>query len=152
MASFNKVLLLGNLTRDPAVKFLPSGTKVAEFGLATNRVWNDPKTGEKRETPTFVDCQVMGRMADVIERYCRKGSPLFLEGRLEYRAWEAKDGTKRSKLDVFVENFQLLGGRREDSGGEGGAGPGRAAEARSGVEEAAGAGADGAPPLDDVPF
>lgn len=123
MASFNKVLLMGNLTRDPELRYLPSGTAVVEFGLAMSRTWTDQKTGERRESPTFVDCKAMGRPAEVINQYMTKGRSIFIEGRLEYRTWEAKDGSgKRSKLDVFVENFQFTGGRRDDAPGGGGPG------------------------------
>ncbi len=170
MANFNKVILLGNLTRDPIMKKLPSGTTVAEIGLAVNRKWNDPQTREPRESTCFVDCTAMGRQAEVIEQYCHKGNPLLVEGRLEYRSWEAKDGTKRSKLEVFVEGFQLLGARRDGSGvpsggvagREGGAPPPRARtyeEPRTGGGQAVEAGFEGsenqaqsAAPDDDVPF
>jgi single-strand DNA-binding protein len=122
MASFNKVLLLGNLTRDPQMKYLPSQTPVVEFGLAVNRKWRSPQ-GEDREEVTFVDCSAFGRQAEVINQYCQKGRPLFIEGRLKLDTWEDKNGGgKRSKMSVVVENFQLLGGR--DQGGGGGSGGG----------------------------
>ena len=118
MASFNKVIMLGNLTRDPEMKFLPSGTPVAEFGIAMNRKWMDQATNQPREAVTFVDCKAMGRQAEVLSQHMRKGSPLFVEGRLDYRQWEGPDGTKRSKLEVFVENFQFIGPPRDQQGGE----------------------------------
>ncbi|MAG59095.1 MAG: single-stranded DNA-binding protein [Planctomycetes bacterium] len=120
MANFNKVLLMGNLTRDPEMKYLPSGTPVVEFGLAVNRQWKDQASGERREATTFVDCKSMGRQAEVINQYMVKGRGIFVEGRLDFRQWEAKDGSgKRSKIDVFVENFQFLGqgGNRDGGGG-----------------------------------
>lgn len=117
MANFNKVILIGNLTRDPVLKYLPSGTAVCEFGLAVNRTWKDSGTGERREATTFVDCKAMGRQGEVLNQYMSKGRSLFVEGRLDYRSWEAQDGSKRSKLDVFVENFQFLGGREGAQGG-----------------------------------
>jgi single-strand DNA-binding protein len=120
MANYNKVLLMGNLTRDPELKALPSGTSVAEFGLAINRVWSD-QSGQKREATTFVDCKAMGRTAEVIKQYFEKGKPIFVEGRLDYHTWEAKDGTgKRSKLEVFVESFQFVGGPRQEGSPTGG--------------------------------
>ena len=159
MANFNKVILLGNLTRDPEMKFLPSGTPVAEFGLALNRKWVDQTTKEAREAVTFVDCKAMGRQAEVLSQHVRKGSPLFVEGRLDYRQWEGPDGTKRSKLDVFVENFQFVGAPR-DAGNEGGGAPRSRPAARvgTGFRAQAGAADEGGgmeadvPPREDVPF
>ena len=117
MPNFNKVMLMGNLTRDPELRSLPSGTPITEFGLAVNRTWSD-QNGDRREATTFVDCKAMGRQAEVISQYMSKGRPIFVEGRLEFRSWEAKDGSgKRSKLDVFVESFQFLGSGRRDEGG-----------------------------------
>src|SRR5437763_12199096 len=120
MASFNKVLLMGNLTRDPQLKYLPSQTAVAEFGLACNRRFKT-QTGEDREEVTFVDCTAFGKQAEVINQYCTKGKPLFIEGRLKFDSWEDKQGGgKRSKLTVVIENFQFIGSR--DGGGGGGGG------------------------------
>ncbi len=113
MANVNKVFLMGNLTRDPQLKSLPSGTQACEFGMAMNRRWKDKQTGEASASTTFVDCKVMGRSAEVLHQYAHKGDPLFVEGSLDYRTWEANDGSKRSKLEVFVLNFQLLGGGGE---------------------------------------
>src|SRR5271170_1340838 len=125
MASFNRVMLLGNLTRDPQMRYLPSQTPVTDFGLACNRKFKTA-TGEQREEVLFVDCSAFGRQAEVINQYCTKGKPLFIEGRLKLDTWEDKNGGgKRSKLSVVVENFQLLGGRDGAPGGapseEGGA-------------------------------
>jgi single-strand DNA-binding protein len=111
MASFNKVLLMGNLTRDPQLKYLPSQTAVVEFGLACNRKWRTPQ-GENREEVTFVDCTAFGKQAETINQYCRKGKALFVEGRLKFDTWEDKQGGgRRSKLSVVVEGFQFVGGR-----------------------------------------
>jgi len=116
MSSFNKVMLMGNLTRDPQVKHLPSNVVVAEFGLATTRRYRT-SGGEDREETAFVDCAAFGRQAEVISQFCKKGKPLFVEGRLKFDSWEDKQsGAKRSKLSVVVENFQFLGGRDEVSG------------------------------------
>lgn len=116
MSSFNKVMLMGNLTRDPQVKHLPSNTVVAEFGIACSRRYRTA-TGEDREEATFVDCTAFGRQAEVISQFCKKGKPLFIEGRLKYDTWDDKQsGAKRSKLSVVVENFQFVGGRDQASG------------------------------------
>ena len=108
MANFNKVLLIGNLTRDPQLSYLPSQTAVVDFGLAVNRRWTG-KDGEKKEETCFVDCTSFGRPAETINKYLTKGRPVFVEGRLTFNSWTAQDGTKRSRLKVTVENFQFLG-------------------------------------------
>ena len=108
MANFNKVLQIGNLTRDPQLSYLPSQTAVVDFGLAVNRRWTG-KDGEKKEETCFVDCTSFGRQAETINKYLTKGRPVFVEGRLTFNSWTAQDGTKRSKLKVTVENFQFLG-------------------------------------------
>ena len=111
MASFNRVTLIGNLTRDPQLKQLPnSQTTVVEFGLATSRRYKTA-AGEDKEETCFVDCAAFGKQADVIAQWCTKGKPLFVEGRLKFDSWDDKNGGKRSKLSVVVENFQFLGGR-----------------------------------------
>jgi single-strand DNA-binding protein len=120
MRGFNKVILMGNLTRDPQLKYLPSQTAVVEFGLAMNRKWRTPQ-GEEREEVCFVDCSAFGKQAETINQYCTKGKQLFVEGRLKYDQWEDKQGGgKRSKMSVVVENFQFLGG--PGGGGPGGGG------------------------------
>jgi len=122
MASFNKVLLMGNLTRDPQLKYLPSQTAVVEFGVACNRKFKTAN-GEDKEEVTFVDVTSFGKQAEVINQYFQKGKPIFIEGRLKFDSWEDKQGGgKRSKLTVVIENFQFVGGR--DGGGEGGGGGG----------------------------
>ena len=124
MASFNKVILMGNLTRDPQLKYLPSQTAVAEFGLACNRKFKT-QAGEDKEEVTFVDCTAFGRTGEVINQYFTKGKPIFIEGRLKYDQWEDKQGGgKRSKITVVVENFQFVGGRDGGGGGGGGGGSG----------------------------
>lgn len=122
MASYNKVLLMGNLTRDPALKYLPSQTPVVEFGLACNRKYKT-QSGEQKEEVTFVDCSAFGRTAEVINQYFTKGKPIFIEGRLKYDQWEDKQGGgKRSKLSVHIDSFEFVGGR--DGGGAPGGGGG----------------------------
>jgi single-strand DNA-binding protein len=122
MASYNKVLLMGNLTRDPQMKYLPSQTPVVDFGLACNRKYKT-QSGEQKEEVTFVDCSAFGRTAEVINQYFTKGKPIFIEGRLRYEQWEDKQGGgKRSRLSVQIENFQFVGGDRDGGGGGGGGG------------------------------
>jgi single-strand DNA-binding protein len=109
MSNFNKIFLMGNLTRDPQLSYLPSQTAVVEFGLAINRKWTS-REGEKKEETCFVDCRAFGRTAENLNKYMSKGRPLFVEGRLTFDSWTAQDGTKRSKHRVTVENFQFIGG------------------------------------------
>ena len=108
MAYFNKVLLMGNLTKDLQLSYTPSQTAVVDFGLATNRKWTG-KDGEKKEEVCFVDCRAFGRTAENINKYLQKGKPVFLEGRLTFDSWTAQDGSKRSKHRVTIESFQFLG-------------------------------------------
>ncbi len=117
MASLNKVMLIGNLTRDPEVKYTPKGTAVAEVGLAINRNYVTD-SGERREETTFVDVTFWGKQAETIKQYLTKGRPLYVEGRLQLDTWDDKQsGQKRSKLRVHGENFQFLGGRPGSEGG-----------------------------------
>jgi len=117
MPSFNKVMLIGNLTRDPQVKQLPSQMVVAEFGMAMNRRYRTA-AGEDKEEVCFVDCAAFGKQAETIVQWCKKGKQLFVEGRLKFDTWEDRaGGAKRSKLSVVVENFQFLGGRDDASNG-----------------------------------
>lgn len=108
MSSFNKVVLLGNLTRDPQLSFLPSNTAVVEFGMAMNRTFKK-QDGSQGEEVAFVDCQMFGKRAEVINKYVHKGDQLLIEGRLKLDQWDAQDGSKRSKLRVMVENFEFMG-------------------------------------------
>jgi len=110
MANLNKVFLMGNLTRDPELRYTQGGTAIAKFGLAINRKWTSPE-GEKKEEVCFVDITAFGRQAEVICEYCHKGGPLFVEGRLQFGTWQGQDGQKRSKLDVVLEAFQFIGAR-----------------------------------------
>jgi single-strand DNA-binding protein len=119
MANLNKVMLIGNLTRDPDLKYTPGNQAVCEIGLAVNRKYRT-KEGEDREETTFVDCEAWGKQAEVLKQYMTKGKPLFVEGRLKLDTWEDKDGGKRSKMRVVIENFQFLGAA--GGGGSGGGG------------------------------
>ena len=118
-ANLNKVLLIGNLTRDPELKYVPSGAAVANFGLAVNRTYTDAN-GEKVEDACFVDIVAWNRLAEVVSEYLAKGRPAFIEGRLQMRTWEQEDGKKRSKLEVVAQSIQFLGGggAKADDGGE----------------------------------
>jgi len=139
MANFNKVLLIGNLTRDPQLSYTPNQTAVVDFGLATNRRWT-AQDGSQRQETCFVDCRAFGRQAENINKYLTKGRPVFIEGRLTYEAWTAQDGAKRSRHRVTVENFQFLSG-----GGPGGAD-------QSVPDAAADAEPKEQPSSDDIPF
>lgn len=123
MANFNKVYLIGNLTRDPELRVTPKGTAICQFGLAVNRQFKD-ESGALRDDTTFVDIEAWGKQGETISKYCQKGRPLFVEGRLKLDQWEDKtSGQKRSKLKVVLEGFQFLSsGQRE--GGQGGGGGG----------------------------
>lgn len=119
MASFNKVILLGNLTRDPQLRYLPSNMAVCEFGVAVNRRWRD-KDGNQKEETCFVDISAWGRQGETINQYMTKGRSILIEGHLKFDSWTGQDGQKRSKLSVVVDNFQFVGGRG-DQGAPGGA-------------------------------
>jgi len=108
-ASVNKVFLMGNITRDPELRYVPSGTAVANFTLAVNRVYAT-QTGEKKEEATFVRVVVWGRRAEVCGEYLSKGSPVFVEGRLRSRNWQTPDGQNRSTIEVIADNVQFIGG------------------------------------------
>ena len=112
MANYNRIILVGNLTRDPALSYLPSQTAVVDFGLAVNRKWKS-QDGQQREEVLFIDCRAFGKGAEVINQYVKKGSQLLVEGRLTFDTWDGKDGTKHSKHRVTVDNFQFVGGRDE---------------------------------------
>jgi single-strand DNA-binding protein len=109
MASFNKVILMGNLTRDPELRYTPKGTAIARIGLAVNRVWKT-ETGETKEEVTFVDVDAFGKTAETIAQYMKKGSPILVEGRLRLHTWEDKQtNQKQSKLRVDLETFKFVG-------------------------------------------
>ena len=140
MASYNKVFLLGNLTRDPEVRYTPKGSAVADLGIAVNRQYT-LDTGEKREEVTFVDVTFWGRTAEVAGEYLKKGRSVFIEGRLQLDTWDDKtSGQKRSKLKVIGEMMQMLGGRPGGGGGDEGGGseeaPPRSSRAGSGSRSA----------------
>jgi len=171
MASFNRVILMGNLTRDPEVRYTPSGTAVSEVGLAVNRTWIDKQTNQKKEEVTFVEVTLWGRQAEVAGEYLGKGRGVLIEGRLQFDQWDDKEtGQKRSKLRVVGESMTMLPGRgdgapQRSGGGQnfnaganaaGGAPAANAAPASDApAAPAAGGfetGGGSAPPDDDVPF
>lgn len=124
MANLNRVLLIGNLTRDPELRVTPKGTAICQFGLAISRTFKD-ENNQTREEATFVDIEAWGKQGELIAKYCTKGRPLFVEGRLRFDQWEDKaTQQKRSKLKVVLENFQFLGGREGGAPGAGGASAG----------------------------
>lgn len=114
MPNLNKVLLMGHLTRDPQLSYLPSQTAVVEFGIASSHKFKK-QDGTQGEETCFVDCQMFGKRAETIQKYFKKGDPIFIEGRLKFDSWQAQDGTKKSKLRVFVENFEFIGGKKAEA-------------------------------------
>ena len=151
MASFNKVILLGNLTRDPEVRYTPKGTAVTELGMAVNRVYT-AENGEKREETTFVDITLWGRTAEIAGEYLKKGRPVFIEGRLQLDTWDDKQsGQKRSKLKVVGEGLQLIGSR-PGGGGGGGADEEGSSAPRSSKSTPPPKAAPSAPDDDEIPF
>lgn len=149
MASFNRIILLGNLTRDPQLSYLPSQTPVVEFGLATNRRWTG-SDGQQREETCFVDCRAFGKPAEILSKYLNKGRAVLIEGRLTLDQWEGPDGSKRSKHRVTVENFTFVDSRDSNSGGGrrasgGGYGGNQSAPDYGGNQDTGGYG-------DDIPF
>ena len=116
MSKLNKVFLMGNLTKDPELRYTPSGTAITGFGIAINREWQGPD-GEKKKEVCFVEINMFGRRAEAINEYFKKGNPIFIEGRLKFEQWETKDGQKRNALRVVAENFEFIGGQTKGSGG-----------------------------------
>jgi len=152
----NKVFLYGNLTRDPELKALPSGSQVAEFGIATNRVYKD-KEGAKKEEVDFHNIVSFGRQAEVIAQYLKKGRPIFVEGRIRTRSWEAKDGTgKRYKIEIVLEQFQFGPSLRDGTGASiGGGKPVSTSKTEEPKNEAGGTGIEYPQEeinADDIPF
>ena len=148
MASFNKVILMGNLTRDPELRYTPSGTAIAKLGLAVNRVWRDSE-GQQKEEVTFVDVDAFGKQAETIGQYMQKGRPILVEGRLKLDQWEDKNtGQNRSRLGVVLERFTFVGG----GGGQAGGGDAAPQQSAPPPSEPAGGPPVDAPGDDDVPF
>ena len=151
MASFNKVILAGHLTRDPELRYTPKGTAVAKIGLAVNRVWTT-ETGEKKEEVSFIDIEAWGRQGEVIAQYMKKGRPLLIEGRLKLDTWEDKNTKqKQSKLKVVLEGFSFIDSKGGEAAGVAPA-PTRAASGPNAAPPAEPVEGDGPPEGDDVPF
>jgi single-strand DNA-binding protein len=156
MASFNRVILMGNLTRDPEIRYIPSGTAVSEIGLAVNDRRKNA-SGEWVDETTFVDVTLWGRTAEVAGEYLSKGSPVLIEGRLKLDSWEGNDGQKRSKLRVVCENMRMLGGRSGGGGESAPRGPARREDNRGPAAPARSDDEFGVPPPeavggDEIPF
>ncbi len=151
MANFNKVILAGNLTRDPEMRYTPKGTAVARIGLAINRTWKN-EAGESQTEVTFVDVEAFGRQAEVISQYMKKGRPFLVEGRLKLDQWEDKNThQKQSKLKVILEGFSFIDSRPSDGSGSPSGGSRSAAPAAAPAAEPAGE-PEAPPQEDDVPF
>jgi single-strand DNA-binding protein len=157
MSSFNKVILMGNLTRDPQLSYLPSNTPVVEFSIATSRTFKK-QDGSQGEEVCFTDCQMFGKRAEVVNKYFKKGNPIFVEGRLKLDQWQAQDGSKRSRMRVFVENFEFVGSRQgggQQGQGQSGGGYGQQQQAPQQQQQQAPAQDFDSPPFnptDDIPF
>lgn len=153
MANYNKVLLMGNLTRDIELKSIAGGQNVAKLGLAVNRKWTGPD-GQLKEEVTFVDCEAWGKTGENLAKYLSKGKPVFIEGRLKLDMWE-KDGQKHSKMKVVVESFQFIDSKG-GGGGAGGVGSSSESETKPSWSKAPAGAASSAPepqaPPDDIPF
>lgn len=104
--NLNKVFIIGNLTRDPEMRALPSGKSVTTFGVATNRIWND-QSGKRQTTPEYHNIVAFGRLAEIAKQYLQKGKMVFVEGRIQTRSWEGQDGSKKSRTEIVVEAMQL---------------------------------------------
>lgn len=115
--NFNRVIVAGNLTRDPELKYTPQGAAVCNFALAVNRYWNNKQTGQRQEETSFLDCEAWGKTAELISQWCKKGKPLLVEGRLKQDRWQDQQtGQNRSKIKIVVEQMQFGGGKRDQDG------------------------------------
>jgi single-strand DNA-binding protein len=148
VANINRVILTGNLTADPELSTLPSGTSVCRLRLAVNRRYKDSSSGEWTEKPNYFDIKVWGAQGENCANYLSKGRPVAVDGRLEWSEWEGQDGSKRSKVEVVADTVQFLGSRSDNEGGGGGGGFKQTTELKpEPVEAFSGAAAD-----DDIPF
>ena len=153
MRGFNKVVLMGNLTRDPELRTTPTGQNVASFSLAVNRSWKNAQ-GEQQEAVDYIDCNIWGKPAEIITQYMKKGSGILVSGRLQQRSWE-QEGQKRSKVEVVVEDFNFVGGGDRDGGApSGGSSSSSSSASTSKKSEPAAIEDIGDEPinLDDIPF
>lgn len=150
MRGFNKVVLMGNLTRDPELRAIPSGQNVCSFSLAVNRTWKNA-SGEQQEAVDYIDCNVWGKPAEIINQYMKKGSGILVSGRLQQRSWE-QEGQKRSKVEVVVEDFNFVGGGPGDGGGSSSASSSSTPKSSSKSEPVVEDLGDEPINLDDIPF
>lgn len=150
MSSYNRVILMGNLTRDPEVRYTQNDMAICKLGLAVNRRFKDGQTGEWREEPTFVDITIFGKRGEAFAKYHAKGRPAFIEGSLRFDSWEDKEGNKRSKLYVVADEWQFVGsgGGGGDGSQGGGAGAGAGGYGGATAGQTAGERVD----VDDTPF
>ena len=152
MANFNKVILAGNLTRDPELRYTPKGTAIAKIGLAVNRTWTG-EDGQKKEEVNFIDIEAWGRQAEVIAQYMKKGRPLLVEGRLKLDSWEDKNTKQKvSKLKVVLEGFSFIDSKPSDAAGSAPAPARPSAPSAPSAPAAEPVEGDGPPEGDDVPF
>jgi len=153
MASFNKVILMGNLTRDPEIRHTQNDMSICNIGLAVNRTWKDGQTGEKRDEATFVDVTIFGKRGEAFAQYHTKGKPALIEGHLRLDTWQDKEsGKNRSKLYVVADNWEFVGGGRGGDGGGGGGGGQDYAPATAGAQGGGGGGGGENLEVDDTPF
>lgn len=150
MRGFNKVVLMGNLTRDPELRAIPSGQNVCSFSLAVNRSWKNA-AGEQQEAVDYIDCNIWGKPAEIINQYMKKGSGILVSGRLQQRSWE-QEGQKRSKVEVVVEDFNFVGGGPGDGGGSSSASSSSAPKSAPKSEPVVEDLGDEPINLDDIPF
>jgi single-strand DNA-binding protein len=143
MANVNKVMLLGNLTRDPELRYTPQGSAVCEFALAMNHSYTNKQSGQKVDEVSYIDIVAWGRTGEICAEYLKKGRQVFVEGRLKQDRWESPEGKKMSKIRVIAENVQFIGARPAGQGGPAGPDAGAAPAEPAGAE---------APPDQDVPF
>lgn len=150
MRGFNKVVLMGNLTRDPELRAIPSGQNVCSFSLAVNRTWKNA-SGEQQEAVDYIDCNIWGKPAEIINQYMKKGSGILVSGRLQQRSWE-QEGQKRSKVEVVVEDFNFVGGPNEGGSGSSSASNSSASKSTAKSESVVEDLGDEPINLDDIPF
>ena len=155
MSSYNKVLLMGNLTRDVELRYTAGNVAIAKLGLAVNDRYKDRNSGEWVDRANFIDCTAFGRTAEVINQYFQKGRPIFVEGKLRWDSWEDKQsGQKRSKLEVIIDSFEFIGDRSGGGDGQGGGGQQGGGSHSSGHEPVSASAGPAHQPIseDDIPF
>jgi len=151
--SYNRIILVGNLTREPELSYTASNTAVCKFGIATNRKWRD-RDGNDKEDTCFIDCTLFGRSGETFKKYMSKGREVMVEGRLQLNQWTTQEGEKRSRHQVFVENFTFVGSGGGDGGNRGGGESRNESRGPAPVASSTAGGFDSPPPPtdDDIPF